>query len=56
MSLIELIIVIFLTLGLIDKNKLSSILTFLKNDNFNQKRDVIGDVSVNEKWIWLEEE
>ena len=56
MSLIELIIVIFLTLGLIDKNKLSSILTFLKNDNLKQKRDVIGDNSINEKWIWLEEE
>jgi len=56
MSLIELIIVILLTLGLIDKNKLSSILTFLKNDNLKQKRDVIGDNSVNEKWIWLEEE
>ena len=56
MSLIELIIVIFLTLGLIDKNKLSSILTFLKNDNLKQKRDVIGDNTVNEKWIWLEEE
>jgi hypothetical protein len=56
MSLIELIIVIFLTLGLIDKNKLSNILTFLKNDNLKQKRDVIGDNSVNEKWIWLEEE
>jgi len=56
MSLIELIIVIFLTLGLIDKNKLSRILTFLKNDNLKQKRDVIGDNSVNEKWIWLEEE
>ena len=56
MSLIELVIVIFFTLGLIDKNKLSSIFTFLKNDNLNQKRDVIGDTSVNEKWIWLEEE
>ena len=56
MSLIELVIVILLSLGLLDKSKLAGILAFIKNENFKQNRDVIGDKSVNEKWIWLEEE
>mgnify|MGYP003330806662 CR=1 FL=1 len=42
--------------GEFDKSKLASILAFIKNENFKQNRDVIGDKSVNEKWIWLEEE
>lgn len=56
MSLIELAVIVFFTLGLIDKKKLSKILSYIKTDKDIQSRSVIGDDSLSEKWIWLEEE
>jgi hypothetical protein len=56
MSLLELLIIIFLTLGILDKSKIQKILKFTSSLNSQQNRDVIGDNSMDEKWVWLEEE
>ena len=55
MSLIELVIIVLLSLGLLDKSKLSKTVKFLSN-NDSLKREIIGDESIEEKWVWIEEE
>tara|TARA_Y100001970_G_scaffold19592_1_gene22184 strand:- start:2793 stop:2960 length:168 start_codon:yes stop_codon:yes gene_type:complete len=55
MSLIELVIIVLLSLGLLDKSKLSKAVKFLSN-NDSLKREIIGDESIEEKWVWIEEE
>ena len=56
MSLIELVIVIFLSLGLLDKDKVTKVFKFLNSSKSDQVRKVIGDETIEQKWIWLEEE
>ena len=55
MSLIELVIIVLLALGLLDKSKVSKAIKFLSNNN-SLNREIIGDDSIEEKWVWLEEE
>ena len=55
MSFIELIIILLLALGLLDKSKVSKAIKFLSNNN-SSNREIIGDDSVEEKWVWIEEE
>lgn len=54
MSLIELVIIVLLALGLLDKSKVSKAIKFLSNNTSN--REIIGDNSIEEKWVWIEEE
>ena len=55
MSFIELIIILLLALGLLDKSKVSKAIKFLSNNN-SLNRETIGDDSIEEKWVWIEEE
>ena len=55
MSFIELIIIVLLALGLLDKSRVSKAIKFLSNDN-SSNREIIGDDSIEEKWVWIEEE
>ena len=55
MSLIELVIILLLAFGLLDKSKVSKAIKFLSNDN-SSNREIIGDDSIEEKWVWIEEE
>ena len=55
MSFIELIIIVLLALGLLDKSKVSKAIKFLSND-YSSNREIIGDDSIEEKWVWIEEE
>ena len=55
MSFIELIIIVLLAFGLLDKSKVSKAIKFLSNDN-SSNREIIGDDSIEEKWVWIEEE
>ena len=55
MSLIELFIIVLLAFGLLDKSKVSKAIKFLSNNN-SSNRETIGDDSIEEKWVWIEEE
>ena len=55
MSFIEIIIIVLLALGLLDKSKVSKAIKFLSNNN-SSNRETIGDDSIEEKWVWIEEE
>ena len=55
MSLIELVIIVLLAFGLLDKSKVSKAIKFLSNNN-SLNRETIGDDSIEEKWVWIEEE
>ena len=56
MSLLELIIILFLSLGLLDKDKVTKIFKLFNSSKSDQVRKVIGDDTIEENWIWLEEE
>ena len=56
MSLVELVIILFLSLGLLDKDKVGKVFQFLNNSKSDQVRKVIGDNTIEQKWVWLEEE
>jgi len=55
-SLVEFLIIFFITLGVLDKSKVQKILKYTSRLSSQQGRDVIGDNSINQKWVWLEEE
>jgi len=55
MSLIELVIIVLLAFGLLDKSKVSKAIKILSN-NSSLNRETIGDDSIEEKWVWIEEE
>ena len=55
MSFIELVVIVLLALGLLDKSKVSKAIKFLSND-YSSNREIIGDDSIEEKWVWIEEE
>ena len=54
MSFIELIIILIITLGITDKNKIQKIYRTLKKYQSGPKREIVGDVSLEEKWIWID--
>ena len=56
MSVVEFLIILFIALGVLDKTKVQKILKYTSRLNSQQGRDVIGDNSINQKWVWLEEE
>ena len=56
MSLVEFLIILFITLGVLDKSKVQKILKYASRLSSQQERDVIGDNSIDQKWVWLEEE
>ena len=56
MSIVEFIIILFISLGILDKSKIKKILKYSSKLSSQQGRDVIGDNSIDEKWVWLEEE
>ena len=56
MSLIELTIIIFISLGILDKYKIGKLFRVINSSNSDQVRKVIGDETIEQKWVWLEEE
>ena len=56
MSLIELIIIIFISLGILDKDKIGKFFRVFNSSSSDQVRKVIGDETIEQKWVWLEEE
>ena len=54
MSFIELIIILLITLGLVDKKKLQSLYGTIKNIQNGPKREIIGDESLEQEWTWID--
>ena len=54
MSFVELIIILIITLGIVDKKKLKSFYKTFKNIQNGPKREIIGDESLDEKWTWVD--
>lgn len=54
MSFIELSIILLISLGILDKDKLMKVYKLLTSNR--QSTEIIGDKSINEKWVWIEEE
>lgn len=55
MSLIEFFVILLISLGIFDKTKLLFYFNKLQKYQNGQDRQIIGDVSIDEKWVWLEE-
>tara|TARA_Y100000816_G_scaffold134481_1_gene95020 strand:- start:169 stop:345 length:177 start_codon:yes stop_codon:yes gene_type:complete len=56
MSLTELFIILFISLGIVDKKRTKKIMDIFQNYNEGPTRKVIGDSSLNQKWQWIENE
>ena len=56
MSLIELAIIIFISLGFLNGEKIKKLFQVFDSSKSDQIRKVIGDETIEQKWIWLEEE
>ena len=56
MSLTELLIILFISLGIVDKNRIKKLIYTFQNFNEGPTRKVIGDSSLNQKWEWIENE
>ena len=54
MSFIELVIILLITLGIVDKKKLQNLYTTIKNIQNGPKREIIGDDSIEQKWTWID--
>ncbi len=54
MSFIELIIILLITLGIVDKEKLRNLYATFKNIQNGPKREVIGDKSLEQEWTWID--
>ena len=54
MSFIELIIILIITLGITDKTKIQNLYRTLKKYQSGPKREIVGDISLDEKWIWID--
>ena len=54
MSFIELIIILLIALGIVDKKKLQSLYGTIKNIQNGPKREIIGDESLEQKWAWID--
>ena len=53
MSLTELLIILFISLGIVDKKRIKKIMETFQNFNDGPTRKVIGDSSLNQKWQWI---
>ena len=56
MSLTELVLIIFISLGILDKKKLKQYFDTFSDFNKGPSRKIIGDSSLNENWKWIGEE
>jgi len=56
MSLIELTIIILISLGFLNGDKIKKLFHVFDSSKSDQIRKVIGDETIEQKWIWLEEE
>jgi|TARA_X000001036_G_scaffold86564_2_gene78627 hypothetical protein len=56
MSLTELVLIIFISVGILDKKKLKKYLEIFSDFNKGPTRKIIGDSSLNENWKWIGEE
>ena len=56
MSLTELLIILFISLGIVDKKRIKKMIEAFQNFNEGPTRKVIGDSSLNQKWQWIVEE
>ena len=56
MSLTELVLIIFISGGILDKKKLKKYLEIFSDFNKGPTRKIIGDSSLNENWKWIGEE
>tara|TARA_B100000700_G_scaffold106155_1_gene119881 strand:+ start:205 stop:390 length:186 start_codon:yes stop_codon:yes gene_type:complete len=54
MSFIELIIILLIALGIVDKKKLQSLYETIKNIQNGPKREIIGDESLKQEWTWID--
>lgn len=54
MSFIELLIILFIAIGILDKNKIQSIYKTVKNLQNGPSRKIVGDESLEENWIWID--
>ena len=54
MSFIELIIILLITLGIVDKKKLRTFYKTFKNIQSGPKREIIGDESLEQEWTWID--
>ena len=55
MSLIELLVIVVISLGIFDKSKILCYFNKFRKLQNGQGRQVIGDNSIDENWIWLDE-
>ena len=53
MSLTEFLIILFISLGIVDKKRIKKIMESFQNFNEVPTRKVIGDSSLNQKWEWI---
>tara|TARA_B100000686_G_scaffold333732_1_gene399986 strand:+ start:593 stop:778 length:186 start_codon:yes stop_codon:yes gene_type:complete len=54
MSFLELVIILLIALGIVDKKKLQSLYRTFKNIQNGPKREVIGDESLEQEWTWID--
>ena len=53
MTLTELLIILFISLGIVDKKRIKKMIEAFQNFNEGPTRKVIGDSSLNQKWQWI---
>ena len=56
MSLTELVLILFVSLGILDKKKLKKYYDAFSDFNKGPSRTIIGDSSLEENWKWIGEE
>ena len=54
MSFIQLLIIIYIAIGILDKNKIQSIYKTVKRIQNGPSRKIVGDESLEENWIWID--
>ena len=55
MSIIELLVIVLISLGIFDKTKILYYFNKISKLQNGQSRKIIGDNSIDENWIWLDE-
>ena len=55
MSLVEFLVIVFISLGVFDKSKILSYYQKLIKIQKGQERLTVGDSSIEESWIWIEQ-
>ena len=56
MSFTELVFILFISLGILDKEKLKKYFDTFSDFNKRPSRTIIGDPSLDENWKWIGEE